>query len=228
MARKILVVDDEKLIVKGIKASLEQDDFTVDAAYDGEEGLSLAEKNQYAAILLDLMLPKIDGMELCRRIREFSKVPVVMLTAKGDDMDKILGFETGADDYITKPFNIVELKARIKAIIRRAAPKEEPGEKRRRSVGGVEIIASSRRAFIEGKEIHLTSKEYDMLEYLMKNPGKVYSREDLLRELWDGERTADLRVVDVHVRRLREKIEENPKEPRFIITKWGVGYYFDA
>jgi DNA-binding response OmpR family regulator len=221
-------VDDEKLIVKGIKASLEQDDFTVDAAYDGEEGLSLAEKNQYAAILLDLMLPKIDGMELCRRIREFSKVPVVMLTAKGDDMDKILGFETGADDYITKPFNIVELKARIKAIIRRAAPKEEPGEKRRRSVGGVEIIASSRRAFIEGKEIHLTSKEYDMLEYLMKNPGKVYSREDLLRELWDGERTADLRVVDVHVRRLREKIEENPKEPRFIITKWGVGYYFDA
>lgn len=227
MAKKVLVVDDEKLIVKGIRFSLEQDDMEVDCAYDGEEALKMAKEKAYDMILLDVMLPKMDGFEVCQQIREFSNMPIVMLTAKGDDMDKILGLEYGADDYITKPFNILEVKARIKAIMRRtsvATPKKE--DSMLIEAGDLKLDCESRRLFILGKEVNLTAKEFDLLELLVNNPNKVYSRENLLNLVWGYEYPGDVRTVDVHVRRLREKIESNPSEPKYVHTKWGVGYYY--
>ena len=234
MAYKILVVDDEKLIVKGIKFSLEQDGMSVDAAYDGEEALRLAKTGDYDLMVLDVMLPKMDGFEVCQQVREFSAIPVIMVTAKGDDMDKIMGLEHGADDYITKPFNIVELKARIKAILRRSSKQSqspeksapEPNIKKSISLRDLEIEYSLRRASIRGKEINLTAKEFDLLLLFMENQGQVYTRESLLNTVWGYYYPGDVRTVDVHVRRLREKIEENPSEPKYIHTKWGVGYYF--
>jgi len=229
MALGILVVDDEKLIVKGIKFSLEQDGMTVDTAYDGEEALRLAKEKEYSLILLDVMLPKIDGLAVCQMIREFSQAPIIMVSAKGDDIDKIMGLEYGADDYITKPFNILELKARIRAILRRSAVRKGPRREAKASVTirGLEIQPGARRAFIAGKEVNLTVKEFDLLELFMENPGKVYGREDLLGLIWGQEYPGDVRTVDVHVSRLREKIEDNGSDPKYIITKWGVGYYFD-
>lgn len=228
MTYKILVVDDEKLIVKGIKFSLEQEGMKVDTAYDGEDALNLARENEYSLILLDVMLPKIDGLEVCQLIREFSNVPIIMLTAKGEDMDKIMGLEYGADDYITKPFNILEVKARIKAILRRSVKKVETFVQNKNSIkiGNLEIYLDSRRVFIDEKETNLTAKEFDLLELFMKNPNKVYSREVLLDTIWGYGYPGDARAVDVHVRRLREKIEKTPSEPKYIHTKWGVGYYF--
>ena len=229
MSKRILVVDDEKLIVKGIRFSLEQDGMQVDCAYDGEEALEKAKENKYNAILLDLMLPKIDGLEVCQQIREFSNVPIIMLTAKGEDMDKILGLEYGADDYITKPFNILEVKARLKAIMRRTRHEEENQDKGKSiQVGELRLDCESRRVFIAGKEINLTAKEFDVLELLVFNPNKVYSRENLLNIVWGYEYPGDVRTVDVHIRRLREKIEANPSEPKYVHTKWGGGYYFSA
>ena len=233
MAKKVLVVDDEKLIVKGIRFSLEQDGMEVDCAYDGEEALKMATENAYDMILLDIMLPKMDGFEVCQHIREFSNMPIVMLTAKGDDMDKILGLEYGADDYITKPFNILEVKARIKAIIRRNN-KKSGGAKRQASnvvtEGDLKLDRESRRVFIKDKEINLTAKEFDLLELLVTNPNKVYSRETLLEYVWGNKAmvNGDVRTVDVHVRRLREKIEPSPSDPKYVHTKWGVGYFFRA
>ncbi|HOQ16142.1 MAG TPA: response regulator transcription factor [Defluviitaleaceae bacterium] len=226
MKSKVLVVDDEKLIVKGIKFSLEQEDLEVDAAYDGEEALEMVKKEKYDLIILDVMLPKIDGLNVCRQIREFSNVPIIMLTAKGEDMDKIMGLEYGADDYITKPFNILELKARIKAILRRVTNIQKESNNKRIKISGLEMDISSRRVFIDGKEVNLTAKEFDMLELFASNPGKVYSREALLETIWGYDYPGDVRTVDVHVRRLREKIEKNPSQPDYIHTKWGVGYYF--
>ena len=230
MAKKVLVVDDEKLIVKGIRFSLEQDGMEVDCAYDGQEALDLATANHYDMILLDVMLPKLDGFEVCQSIREFSTVPIVMLTAKGDDMDKILGLEYGADDYITKPFNILEVKARIKAIMRRAALGQpvmtEHKEENIVENGDLVLDKSNRRLTRLGEEYNLTSKEFDMLLLLVTNPKKVFSREDLLHKIWGEDYPGDERTVDVHVRRLREKIEPNPKEPKYVRTKWGVGYYY--
>ena len=227
MGQRILVVDDEKVIVKGIRFSLEQDGMEVDCAYDGEEALALARQNRYDMILLDVMLPKITGFEVCQQIREFSAVPIVMLTAKGDDMDKILGLEYGADDYITKPFNILEVKARIKAIIRRTGRgREEKETARVVERGGMRMDCDGRRVSIDGREINLTAKEFEVLELLMKNPGKVYSREKLLQLVWGSDYPGDVRTVDVHIRRLREKIESVPGEPVYVRTKWGEGYYF--
>lgn len=226
MAKRVLVVDDEKLIVKGIRFSLEQDGMEVDCAYDGEEALEMAKTNPYDIILLDIMLPKMDGFEVCQQIRDFSTVPIVMLTAKGDDMDKILGLEYGADDYITKPFNILEVKARIKAIIRRTSRKEAEEDPNIIVDGDLRIDCEGRRLFILGKEINLTAKEFDLMELLVKNPNKVYSRERLLNLVWGYEYPGDFRTVDVHVRRLREKVEANPSEPKYVHTKWGVGYYY--
>jgi len=226
MAHHILVVDDEKLIVKGIKFSLEQDGMKVDTAYDGEEALQLARENSYDLIMLDVMLPKIDGTSVCQQIREFSAVPVVMVTAKGDDMDKIMGLEYGADDYVTKPFNILELKARIKAILRRISKPAAPAPSSKLTFRDISLDTQSRRVFVREKEINLTAKEFDLLAFFMGNLGRVYSREKLLQEIWGTENFGDARTVDVHVRRLREKIEDNPSEPTYIFTKWGVGYYF--
>ena len=229
MAKKVLVVDDEKLIVKGIRFSLEQDGMEVDCAYDGEEALRLAKENPYDMILLDIMLPKMDGFEVCQQIREFSMVPIVMLTAKGDDMDKILGLEDGADDYITKPFNILEVKARIKAIMRRTV-QNQPETKDPKVIknGDLKLDCEGRRLYIMDKEVNLTAKEFDLLELLVTNAGKVYSRENLLNLVWGYKYPGDVRTVDVHVRRLREKIEANPSEPRYVHTKWGVGYYYQG
>ncbi len=226
MAR-VLVVDDEKLIVKGIRFSLEQDGMDVDCAYDGQEALDMATANEYDIILLDVMLPKLDGFEVCQRIRDFSNVPIVMLTAKGEDMDKILGLEYGADDYIVKPFNILEVKARIKAIMRRSS-----GSRNKESVssvinsGDITLDLDARRFSILGDEINLTTKEFDMMQLFVNNPGKVYSRDLLLSEIWGSDYPGDARTVDVHIRRLREKIEPNPSEPRYVHTKWGSGYYY--
>lgn len=226
MGKKILVVDDEKLIVKGIRFSLEQDGMEVDCAYDGEEALKMAGENTYDIILLDIMLPKLTGFEVCQQIREFSNVPIVMLTAKGDDMDKILGLEYGADDYITKPFNILEVKARIKAIMRRIATKENLSSEKIIKTGDMVLDCDGRRAYIEDIEVNLTAKEFDVLELLVNNPNKVYSRENLLKIIWGTDYPGDVRTVDVHIRRLREKIEKNPSEPKYVHTKWGVGYYY--
>ncbi|WP_461810277.1 response regulator transcription factor [Faecalimonas sp.] len=227
MGKKVLVVDDEKLIVKGIRFSLEQDGMEVDCAYDGEEALEKAKEEEYDLILLDVMLPKYTGFEVCQMIREFSDVPVVMLTAKGDDMDKILGLEYGADDYITKPFNILEVKARIKAIMRRTGKNVKEKEDKNIIVkNDMKVDRQSRRVYVGNEEINLTAKEFDLLELLATNPDKVYSREELLNIVWGYEYPGDARTVDVHVRRLREKIEPNPSEPKYVYTKWGVGYYF--
>ena len=229
MGQRVLVVDDEKLIVKGIRFSLEQDNMEVDCAYDGEEALQMAKENDYDIILLDVMLPKLTGFEVCQQLREFSSVPVVMLTAKGDDMDKILGLEYGADDYITKPFNILEVKARIKAIMRRTK-KRLPEKESRRVVnkGEFHLDCESRRLNIAGREINLTAKEFDLLELMALNPNKVYSRGHLLNAVWGYDYPGDVRTVDVHIRRLREKIEQKPSEPKYVHTKWGVGYYFNV
>ena len=228
MAKKVLVVDDEKLIVKGLRFSLEQDGMEVDCAYDGEEALEYAKSKEYDIVLLDVMLPKMDGFEVCQQIREFSNMPIVMLTAKGDDMDKILGMEYGADDYITKPFNILEIKARIKAIMRRTGRPEKGSKGKLVEASELKMDLESRRLFIAGKEINLTAKEFDLLELMALNPGKVYGRESLLNTVWGYEYPGDVRTVDVHIRRLREKIETNPSEPKYVHTKWGVGYYFQA
>ena len=230
---KILVVDDEKLIVKGIRFSLEQDGMEVDCAYDGSEAIEKAKANEYDVVLLDVMLPEHDGFEVCQTIREFSEMPIIMLTAKGGDMDKILGLEYGADDYITKPFNILEVKARIKAIMRRNARKSGKQKNQDANMlvhGDLKLDREGRRVFIQEKEINLTAKEFDMLELLVMNPNKVYSREALLNYVWGHRATdgGDVRTVDVHVRRLREKIEPSPKDPKYVHTKWGVGYFFRA
>ncbi|MBQ8633625.1 MAG: response regulator transcription factor [Lachnospiraceae bacterium] len=225
MAKKVLVVDDEKLIVKGIRFSLEQEGMQVDCAYDGQEALDMVKENTYDVILLDVMLPKFNGYEVCQQVREFSDVPIIMVTAKDDDMDKILGLEYGADDYITKPFNILEVKARIKAIMRRSNKKEE--ESKEATYGDLTIDCSSRRVYIEGNEVNLTAKEFDVLELLVFHPNKVYDRDALLDLVWGKDYPGDARTVDVHIRRLREKIEKNPSEPKYVHTKWGVGYYFE-
>lgn len=224
---KILIVDDEKLLVKGIKFNFEQDGYTVETAYDGEEALRLAKDKSIDIIILDLMLPKIDGLSVCQKIRDFSRVPIIMLTAKADDIDKILGLEYGADDYLTKPFNILELKARVKAILRRSRQEKTAEKKRIESDdGNLEIDDNLRKIKIDGRWIELTSKEFDLMDLFINNPGKVYSRENLLDIVWGYDYPGDIRTVDVHVRRLREKIEPNPATPAYILTKWGVGYYF--
>lgn len=231
MGKRVLVVDDEKLIVKGLRFSLEQDDMEVDCAYDGEEALVKAQNNKYDIILLDIMLPKLTGLEVCQQIREFSDVPIIMLTAKGEDMDKILGLEYGADDYITKPFNILEVKARIKAIIRRTSGKSKGDSDRKNQfieAGELKLDCEGRRLYIGDKEVNLTAKEFDVLELLVLNPNKVYSRDNLLNIVWGVDYPGDVRTVDVHIRRLREKIETNPSEPKYVHTKWGVGYYYKA
>ena len=222
---KILIIDDEALLVKGLKYSLEQDDHVIDAAYDGKEGVEKFTKNDYDLIILDLMLPEMDGLEVCQKIRESSQVPIIMLTAKGEDMNKILGLEYGADDYLTKPFNILELKARIKAILRRTAIKDKPAEQVIK-VEDFTINTLGRKVSARNKEINLTAKEFDLLLLLATNPGKVFTREELLEIIWGYEYFGDLRTVDVHIRRLREKIEENSSQAVYVLTKWGVGYYF--
>ncbi|MBE5936564.1 MAG: response regulator transcription factor [Lachnospiraceae bacterium] len=227
MAKKILVVDDEKLIVKGIRFSLEQEGMEVDCAYDGEEAFEAIKNNDYDVVLLDVMLPGMNGFEVCQNVREFSDVPIIMLTAKGDDMDKILGLEYGADDYITKPFNILEVKARIKAIMRRnRSTVPVKSDDRFVVYGELKVDYDGRRVFLGDVEQNLTAKEFDLLELLMTNQGKVYSRDNLLNTVWGYDYLGDVRTVDVHVRRLREKIESEPSNPQYIHTKWGVGYYF--
>ena len=225
---KILVVDDEKLIVKGIKFSFEQDGVTVDCAYDGQEALDMVSANEYDVILLDIMLPVIDGFEVCSRIREFSNVPIIMLTAKGEDNDKINGLDCGADDYVTKPFNILEVKARINAILRRNAMNSTVKTDNVIESGDLKLICDVRRLYIKGREINLTAKEFEVLELLVKNPNKIYSRDVLLRLIWSKDCPEDARTVDVHIRRLREKIEENPSNPAYVHTKWGLGYYYSG
>ena len=222
---KILVVDDEQLLVKGIKFNLENEGYQVETAFDGKTALDLARNNNYDLIILDLMMPEIDGLECCMKIREFSNVPIIMLTARSEDADKIIGFECGADDYITKPFNILELKARIRAMLRRAGG----GQARQDStitIGSLTLDTSQRIALRHGEAVELTAKEYDLIELLMKNPRRVYSRENLMNVVWGYSYAGDYRTVDVHIRRLREKLEDNPAEPAYIMTKWGVGYYF--
>ncbi len=223
---KILIVDDEKLLVKGMKFNFEQDGYTVETAYDGEEALKLAHDKNLDIIILDLMLPKIDGLSVCQKIREFSSIPIIMVTAKTEDMDKIMGLEYGADDYITKPFNILELKARVKAIMRRITPVVKEGDRSKIRMGTVELDYNQRTVTIEGKTTDLTSKEFDLMDLLVCNPGKVYSRDNLLDLIWGYDYPGDARTVDVHVRRLREKIEPNSAEPVYLLTKWGAGYYF--
>ncbi len=223
---KILIVDDEKLLVKGIKFNFEQDGYTCEVAYDGEEAVRMAKDKSIDLIILDLMLPKVDGLSACQKIREFSNVPIIMLTAKSEDMDKILGLEYGADDYLTKPFNILELKARVKAIIRRVSQPESKSASKTVTIDGINLDYNFRRATFDGVAIELTAKEFDLLDLFLSNPGKVYSRESLLDIVWGYDYPGDIRTVDVHVRRLREKIEPNPAEPKYIHTKWGVGYYY--
>ncbi len=225
MPRKILIVDDEPSMVKGLQFSLEkQEGFEIDAAYDGEEALKLFEPDKYDLILLDLMLPKIGGMEVCQKIREVSDVPIIMLSAKDADMDKIMGLEFGADDYLTKPFNMLELKARIKTILRRTEALQQKNRPTVITSGSMTVDLTCRSVDIAGKEVNLTAKEFDLLQLFITNKGKVFDRESLLEIIWKHQ--GDLRVVDVHIRRLREKIEENPASPEYIMTKWGVGYYF--
>ncbi|MCL2408951.1 MAG: response regulator transcription factor [Oscillospiraceae bacterium] len=221
---KILVVDDEKLIVKGIKFNLENEGYQVDAGYDGLEAVELARSGNYDLIILDVMMPELDGLAACMRIREFSTVPIIILTARGEDTDKIIGFEYGADDYITKPFNIVELKARVRALMRRSALVSSVTATVL-TVGHITIDSEKRVAKKNGDAVDLTVKEFDVFELLAKNPGRVFSRENLLNTVWGYEYYGDIRTVDVHIRRLREKLEKNPAEPEYIMTKWGVGYY---
>ena len=227
MPKKILLVDDEPLILKGLKYSLEQDGYQIDSAMDGEEALKKFFSGEFDLILLDVMLPGVDGMEVCQRIRERSNVPIIMLTAKGEDMDKILGLEYGADDYMTKPFNILEVKARIKSIFRRSAPAQEtPEERRVVRVHDLEVNCQSRTVIRGTEMIRLTAKEFDLLQLLITHRGKVYNREELLESVWKYDYMGEVRTVDVHIRRLREKIERDNAKPEFILTKWGVGYYF--
>ena len=222
---KILVVDDERLLVKGIKFNLENEGYQVECAFDGAAAVERAREGQFDLIILDLMMPEIDGLEACMRIREFSNVPIIMLTARSEDTDKIIGFECGADDYITKPFNILELKARIRAMLRRATGSAAQG-KSQITVGDLTLDTEQRVAVRDGEVVELTAKEYDLIELLMKNPRRVYSRENLMNVVWGYSYTGDYRTVDVHIRRLREKLERHPAEPEYILTKWGVGYYF--
>ena len=222
---KILVVDDEKLLVKGVKFNLENEGYEVECAYDGAAAVEMARNGRYDLIILDVMMPEVDGKEACLRIREFSNVPIIMLTAKSEDADKLMGFECGADDYVTKPFNILELKARVRALLRRAA-----GVQRMQggvlTVGDISLNTEERTAMRDGRTVDLTAKEYDLIELLMRNPRRVYSRENLMNVVWGYTYAGDYRTVDVHIRRLREKLEDNPAEPAYIMTKWGVGYYF--
>ena len=222
---KILVVDDEKTLVKGIKFNLENEGYEVECAYDGAAAVELARNNRFDLLILDVMMPEVDGLEACMRIREFSNVPIIMLTAKSEDADKLMGFECGADDYLTKPFNILELKARVRALLRRAA-----GVQRQQgsvlTAGDLSLNTVERVAIRGGKTVDLTAKEYDLIELLMRNPRRVYSRENLMNVVWGYTYAGDYRTVDVHIRRLREKLEQDPAEPEHIMTKWGVGYYF--
>ena len=225
---KILVVDDEQVLVKGIKFNLEHEGYQVEVGYDGEQAVELAREGRFDLILLDLMMPKIDGLQACMRIREFSNVPVIMLTAKGEDADKIMGFECGADDYITKPFNILELKARVRALLRRAGAAVQKAGGGELVTGHIRLDPGERSAWRDGTQVELTAKEFDLMELLMRNPGRVYSRENLLNVVWGYEYIGDYRTVDVHVRRLREKLELDPANPEYIRTKWGVGYYLSG
>ena len=222
---RILVVDDEKLFVKGIKFNLENEGYEVECAYDGAAAVELARNNRFDLLILDVMMPEVDGLDACMRIREFSNVPIIMLTAKSEDADKLMGFECGADDYLTKPFNILELKARVRALLRRAA-----GVQRMQggvlTVGDISLNTEERTAMRDGRTVDLTAKEYDLIELLMRNPRRVYSRENLMNVVWGYTYTGDYRTVDVHIRRLREKLERDPAAPEHIMTKWGVGYYF--
>ena len=224
---KILVVDDEKLLVKGLKFNLENEGYQVDAAYDGETAVEMAKNEAYDLIMLDLMMPKMDGLQACMAIRESSTVPIIMLTAKGEDTDKLIGFEYGADDYITKPFNILEVKARVRALLRRSSMQApNAGKAARLTRGDLTLDVERRSAFKGEREVDLTAREFDLVEMLMRNPGKVYSRESLLDLVWGYDYQGDIRTVDVHIRRLREKLESDPANPRYIFTKWGVGYFF--
>ena len=222
---KILVVDDEKLLVKGMKFNLENEGYEVECAHDGAAAVELARTCRFDLIILDVMMPQLDGLEVCMRIREFSNVPIIMLTAKSDDADKLMGFECGADDYLTKPFNILELKARVRALLRRAAGVQR-SVGAELTVGDITLNTEERAAFKAGRPVELTAKEYDLVEMLMRNPRRVYSRENLMNVVWGYTYSGDYRTVDVHIRRLREKLEKNPAEPEYILTKWGVGYYF--
>ena len=223
---RILVVDDERVMVKGIKFNLENEGYQVDTGSDGEEAVDKARTGQFDLIILDLMMPKIDGLQACMKIREFSNVPIIMLTAKSEDADKIIGFECGADDYITKPFNILELKARIRALLRRAgAAAQQQREADRLTQGSITLDLAERAAWRDGEPVELTAKEFDLMVLLMQNPGRVYSRENLLNLVWGYEYIGEFRTVDVHIRRLREKLEPDPANPEHILTKWGVGYY---
>ena len=226
MAKRILLVDDEPLIIKGLKYTLGQEGYETLAAYDGEEALEVFFANTVDLVLLDVMLPKLDGIQVCQRIRESSNVPIIMLTAKGEDMDKILGLEYGADDYMTKPFNILEVKARIKTILRRASQPVAAEKKKIIRVRDLEVNIVNRSVTLGGKEVRLTAKEFDLLQLFINNRGKVFSREAMLETVWKYDYMGDARTVDVHIRRLREKIERNTSQPEFIFTKWGVGYYF--
>jgi len=222
---KILVVDDEQVLVKGIKFNLEHEGYQVEVGHDGEQAVELAREGGFDLILLDLMMPKIDGLQACMRIREFSNVPVIMLTAKGEDSDKIMGFECGADDYITKPFNLLELKARVRALLRRSGATEQKRSGGQLTAGHIRLDTGERAAWRDDVPVDLTAKEFDLMELLLRNPGRVYSRENLLNVVWGYEYIGDYRTVDVHVRRLREKLELDPANPEYIRTKWGVGYY---
>ncbi len=224
---KILVVDDEQLLVKGMKFNLENEGYTVETAYDGATAIDMAKTGDFDLIILDLMMPQVDGLTACMRIREFSNVPIIMLTARSEDADKIIGLESGADDYITKPFNILELKARIRALLRRAnAAPQQKAHSALLTVGGVTIDPEQRVALKDGQVVELTAKEYDLIELFVKNPRRVYSRENLMDLVWGYTYAGDYRTVDVHIRRLREKLEDDPAAPQHILTKWGIGYYF--
>ncbi len=222
---KILVVDDETLLVKGIRFNLQNDGYEVLTGSNGLDAVQIAQEKKPDLIILDIMMPQMDGLTACAQIRQFSDVPIILLTAKTEDMDKLMGFDQGADDYLTKPFNILELKARIRALLRRAAP-SNPDKETRLSIGNITLDLNARNAYRSGELADLTAKEFDVIEFLMRNPNRVYSREALLDTIWAYEYRSDIRTVDVHIRRLREKLEENPADPRYIMTKWGVGYYF--
>lgn len=222
---KILVVDDERLLVKGIKFNLENEGYEVETAYDGAAAVELAREEKFDLLILDVMMPELNGLEACMRIREFSNVPIIILTAKSEDGDKLMGFETGADDYLTKPFNILELKARVRALLRRVNGMNKK-EEILLTVGDITLNTAERTAIRDGETVDLTAKEYDLIEVLMRKPRRVFSRENLMNIVWGYEYASDYRTVDVHIRRLREKLEPNPAEPTHILTKWGVGYYF--
>ena len=225
---KILIVDDEALLVKGIRFNLQNDGYEVITGSNGLEAVELVQSQHPDLVILDVMMPEMDGLTACGKIREFSNVPIIMLTAKTDDMDKLIGFDLGVDDYLTKPFNILELKARIRALLRRAAFQEEtkPSQSAILSIGSIKLDLDARNAYRDNAPVDLTAKEFDVIEFLMRNPNRVYSREALLDTIWAYEYRSDIRTVDVHIRRLREKLEENPAQPQYILTKWGVGYYF--